>query len=129
MAGLRVEDYHRLGRLDNPHYNAAPLGVNMSTDCDGITSSSASVPNGYLKERQDDNKSCYSNNSSPHTPDDLSSSNKVCFKHFMFFLKSIFTSFHVDARFRNVLEHGPSRLCLPARCSFYQQQNNWKTSL
>lgn len=87
MAGLRVDDY-RVGRIDNPHYNPTPLGVNMSADCgggnsNGITSNSASVPSGYLKERQDDNKSCYSNTSSPHTPDDLSSSNKVC-NHFMF---------------------------------------------
>lgn len=65
-------DAYPMGRIDNPHYNSAPLGLNMGADCD--MNGSSNVPNGYLKERQDDNKSCYSNNSSPHTPDDLSSS-------------------------------------------------------
>ncbi|KAK7573901.1 hypothetical protein V9T40_011092 [Parthenolecanium corni] len=53
--------------METAHYNGGPPPPQMDVN-DAISSS-----NGYLKDHQDD-KSC---NSSPHTPDDLSSSNKV----------------------------------------------------
>lgn len=69
------DDYARLARMETAHYNGGPPPPQMDVN-DAISSS-----NGYLKDHQDD-KSC---NSSPHTPDDLSSSNKVRMTSSLFF--------------------------------------------